>query len=515
MKIAYQAPGVKVIQGDCLEVLRKLPEASIDVIITDPPYGLSNTSPKQVTETIMKWASGEREFTPTGKGFMGKSWDAFVPPPAVWDEAFRVLKPGGHLLSFAGTRTMGLMDLSIRLAGFEIRDALAWMYGTGMPKGQNISKAMEAKAKTGKTNSRALRETEQAGDGESYSIKGKNNGVFGEERVYDRKKFEPSTEDAQEWHDWYTQLKPAFEPIVLAQKPFKGSIVDNILEHGTGALNIGATRIGFASEADEAESKNKNRHADFGSPQGTNNVYGDYSKQVAKNYDPVGRFPTNVILDPEQAEVLDDQSGITKSSGGSGDKSRGALGKNMYGTYEDKGQELANAGGLGDVGGASRFFFVAEPDEQPGRYPANVILDEDQAEQLDEQSGVTQSRKGKPRASAQPGEGWGMTHTGAEYNDIGGASRFFYVAKANRAERPVVDGVQHVTVKPLTLMRYLIKLATPPGGIVLDPFAGSGTTVEAAILEGVKVVGVELDETHIPLIEHRIERSLPKEEEVA
>lgn len=335
-----------------MDALRKLPDNSIHSVVTDPPYGLSNVSMRHVRETLEKWVTTDREYTPTvGGGFMGNDWDSFVPPPAVWDEVLRVLKPGGHLLCFAGTRTLGLMEMSIVLAGFDIRDSIAWMYGTGFPKGQDMGKLIS-------------------------------------------KATPDNTDDIKKWIGWNSVLKPAFEPIIMAQKPFKGSVSANVVSHSTGGINIDATRVG-------------------------------------------GRYPANVILDEDQAEVLDEQSGITRSTGGSGDKSRGALGKTIYGKYEDKGQALANAGGLGDVGGASRFF---------------------------------------------------------------------YVAKASKSERVVVNGVTHPTVKPLTLMRHLVKLVTPPGGVVLDPFAGSGTSVEAALLEGFKSIGIELESSYLPLILARIER---------
>lgn len=365
----------KVVLGNSLDVLRKLPDNYVHAVVTDPPYGLSNTDTKHVTEALTQWVAGNREFVPDvrGGGFMGKDWDSFVPPPALWDEVMRVLKPGGHLLCFSGSRTIGLMEMSIRLSGLEIRDSLAWLYGSGMPKGAKL-------------------------DGD--------------------------------WKGWHTSLKPAFEPILLARKPFPGSIKNNVLVNGVGALNIDATRIPHRNAADLAESTGKNQHADFGTEAGRNKVYGDYTMVEVKNYDGAqGRHPTNVILDEEQAAVLDEQSGITKST------------------------------------------------------------------------------KGKPRGSAKPGEGWGMTKTGAEYDDIGGASRFFYVAKANSKERPVVDGIAHPTVKPLDLMRYLVKLVTPAGGFIVDPFAGSGTTVEAAIMEGFNVLGIEQDETYIPLINERVERA--------
>lgn len=432
MRIYFKTPKAKVIHGDCLEVMRKLPDNSISAVITDPPYGLSNTDPKHVVETIVKWASGDREYAPNGVGFMGKEWDAFVPPPAVWDEAFRVLKPGGHLLCFAGTRTVDLMTLSIRLAGFDIRDSLAWLYGSGWPKSMDVSKAID-KA------SGFVGGEKKNGIASTHTTFGDDNWKGIGQATYEVREL---SDAAKEWQGWGTALKPAFEPIVMARKPFPNgsTVAKNVMEYGAGAINIDATRIEFVSEADERESKNKNQHADFGTQPGRNAVYGDYSMVKPENYDAPGRWPANVILDESQAAVLDEQSGITKSTGGR--TANISKTSKIYGGGKGLGQDLS-------------------PDEVRG----------------------------------DPGKG-----------DIGGASRFFYVAKAPKSERPVVDGVAHSTVKPLAIMRWLIRLVTPEGGIVLDPFAGSGTTAEAAVLEGFQTLAIERDESYLALIQQRLER---------
>lgn len=406
---------VTVHHDDCLTALRAMPDASVSAIVTDPPYGLSNTDPGSVADTITKWATGDREHVPTGRGFMGKAWDAFVPPPAVWDECLRVLKPGGHMVVFAGSRTQDLMGLSIRLAGFDIRDSVAWLYGSGFPKSMDVSKAIDSTGGvSAEGQARVLRDTrERAGlsreavaeavgctpssirdweEGRSRA-KGKATefitpspayrakladllGYTEDERVVvgvgggSRGLYEtghrgieyggPQTDTAREWEGWGTALKPAHEPVIVARKPLAGTVAGNVLEHGTGALNVDGCRVGGSS----------------------------------------------------------------------------------------------------------------------GRWPANVVLDESQAAKLDSQAPVA-----------------------------GGASRFFYTAKASKSERPVVDGTAHATVKPLAIMRWLIRLITPPGELVLDPFAGSGTTIEAAILEGFPVIGIEREADYLPLIQARIERA--------
>lgn len=224
---------MQIINSDCLSALRDLPDASVDAVVTDPPYGLSNTSPDKVADTICHWVNGNREFIPQGKGFMGKAWDAFVPPVAVWDECLRVLKPGGHMAVFAGTRTQDLMGLAIRLAGFEIRDSVAWLYGSGFPKSLNISKAMDRAA--GKL----------APEGQRFTVAGYSHNP---EKILHTAPSQgytppaPVTDEAAQWQGWGTALKPGHEPIIIARKPFKGTVAQNVLEHGTGGLNIDATR---------------------------------------------------------------------------------------------------------------------------------------------------------------------------------------------------------------------------------------------------------------------------------
>lgn len=376
---------ITIMHGDCLTELATLPDDSVDSIVTDPPYGLANTSPEQFQAALTKWVGGERDYIPEGKGFLGKSWDAFVPPPAVWDECLRVLKPGGHIAVFSGARTQDLMGLSIRLAGFEIRDTLAWIYGSGFPKSMDISKAID----------KAVGAEREVVGTSTGGIAGGTGEHAGEPGAYGfRKNFNlttPASDAAKQWDGWGTALKPAIEPIILARKPFKGTVANNVLTHGVGGLNIDACRVG-----------------------------------------------------------TDDNTQRVSNAGTSGDGLR--RGKSYH------------------INGGS----------SAGRFPANVLLDEHAAAEMD-----------------------------------GGASRFFpvfkYQAKAPKRERQVIereDGtkIQHPTVKPLELLRWLITLVTPEGGTVLDPFAGSGTTVEAAILDGFTVIGIERDADYLELIQVRIDR---------
>src|SRR5690554_408449 len=223
-----------------IEVLKTFPDNSIDSVVTDPPYGLGK-EPNAI-EVLQSWiTNGYHEVK--GKGFMGKEWDAFVPQPNFWKEIYRVLKPGGYVLSFAGTRTYDWMVMAIRLAGFEIRDMIAWLYGSGFPKSMDVSKALKTTLLKGNSHSKSLRQVEQDGDGKPYTIKGKNNGIMGEDRTYDRKEFEATTDEAKQWQGWGTALKPALEPIVMARKPIDGTVAQNVLKYGVGGINIDECRV--------------------------------------------------------------------------------------------------------------------------------------------------------------------------------------------------------------------------------------------------------------------------------
>ena len=389
---AIQDDMVTLLHGDCREAMASLGAASVDSIVTDPPYEL---------------------------GFMGKGWDAsgIAYDPTVWSEAYRVLKPGGHLLAFGGTRTWHRLAVAIEDAGFEVRDSIAWMYGSGFPKSLDVSKAIDKAAGV---------EREVVGVG--------NGGLHHKATVTNLSNWDvdhnadghpitaPATPAAQQWQGWGTALKPAFEPIVVARKPLIGTVAENVQAHGTGALNIDGCRIG----------------TDGGRP---------------------------LILSKSE-----DSTGI--------------LGNGLNGSQHGGNTTL-------------------------GRWPANVILDESQAAELDRQSGVTTSAlTGSERTldvgrsdlvRQAPREGMRRAH-----GDSGGASRFFYCAKANSSERPRDGETAHPTVKPVDLMRYLVKLVTPPNGTVLEPFAGSGTTLEACVVEGFRVIGIELTDDYIPLIQQRL-----------
>jgi len=395
-----------ILHGKNLDILPTLPDNSVDSIVTDPPYEL---------------------------GFMGKKWDSsgIAYSVQLWTACLRVLKPGGHLLSFGGTRTFHRVAVAIEDAGFEIRDNIAWLYGSGFPKSLDVSKAID---KAAEAEREVLTEsvTDLFGEREEQRKETRTNEASGlvsvgqgERTKTTRYETAPSTPEAEQWEGWGTALKPAHEPIIVARKPLIGTVAHNVLTHGTGALNIDGSRIGTVQ------------------------------REVVDK----GRWPANIILDEHTAGLLDEQSGVSKST-------------------------------------------PAPRREVP--YTSN-------------------SRSGGP-----------MVFGGSSHNDSGGASRFFYVAKASQRDRnegldemPIKrpdnrsstgmgtfeeKGVQpqqnfHPTVKPTALMEYLVKLVTPPNGTVLDPFTGSGSTGKGAILNGFDFIGIEMTEDYLPIIKARLEHA--------
>jgi site-specific DNA-methyltransferase (adenine-specific) len=429
----------QILHGNNLDILPTLADNSIDSIVTDPPYEL---------------------------GFMGKKWDSsgIAYSLELWQQCLRVLKPGGHLLSFGGTRTYHRVAVAIEDAGFELRDSIAWLYGSGFPKSLDVSKAIDKAAGA----EREVIGKHPAPAGKSAVMTGQRSdtaaGFWATGNDVDLTA--PSTSEAQQWQGWGTALKPAFEPVIVARKPIEGTVASNVLKWGTGGLNIDGSRIKGIDEA------NAKRLGKVYSEDVTSTFGQVKASQVGGNLE--GRWPANIILDPYTAELLDEQSGITKGSG--------------PGTTCTKRDELGNCVGHDNAGRST--------------------------------TGQTY-------------------HYGTSQNqpDSGGASRFFYVAKASKrdrnegledldaqrhSDRELADGVGgdnprnrtnqakqnfHPTVKPTSLMEYLIKLVTPPNGTVLDPFTGSGSTGKAAILQGFDFIGIEMTEEYLPIIEGRLKHA--------
>lgn len=370
---------ITVFEGDNLDLLKAMADNSVDSVVTDPPYGLK---------------------------FMGKKWDHDVPKVEFWTEVFRVLKPGGYVLSFGGTRTFHRMVVEIEDAGFDIVDQISWLYGQGFPKSRNISKDIDRILG-------AEREVVGRVKMPGYQV---NAAKLGVQTVnvteYDVLSDDPITEEAKRFQGYGTALKPAQEPICVARKPHKGSIAKNVLEHGVGALNIDACRVG----------------ADGGTTRSHQGEYGE--------------------------------AGANKSW--------------------RSGHDVVKL--------------------EAGRFPANVIHDGSDA--VLEAFPHTKTGKGKKNAKGGFSGGWGERGDDLSLNggDEGSAARYFYCAKPSKAEK---GDTSHVTVKPVALMRYLVKLVTPAGGVVLDPFAGSGTTGIAAREEGFRSILMERDPTYAEDIRRR------------
>jgi site-specific DNA-methyltransferase (adenine-specific) len=445
--------GIQLHHGDCREVLVSLPDCSVDSVVTDPPYEL---------------------------GFMGKAWDGsgIAYSVEMWAEVLRVLKPGGHLCAFGGTRTYHRMACAIEDAGFEIRDSLHWVYGSGFPKSLDVSKAIDARQKTGGESPQHRRMLAMGDEYTPHPYAGTENfgsegwnqkGGFGTMGGKDQTPLH--TDAAKQWEGWGTALKPAHEPIVLARRPLISTVAANVLTHGTGALNIDGARVPGSLD---------------GKPNRWAKTDGGSFIAAMSHSDPAmrteGRWPANVIFDTEAGALLDEQSGVSRAGNGSTRGNGGtkyANGKGFANTLAETGQEI----GYGDSGGASRFFTAIEWEPEvdvpfryiakPGKRERNAGLD-----------GLPERRKSQLGSDKDSRDGLDPV-----------SARFV-------SADPVAN--VHPTVKPLALMRWLVKLITPPGGTVLEPFAGSGTTLMACVLEGFNGIGIELTDEYLPIIEGRV-----------
>ena len=674
MTIHYQGHGVTLHHGDCLDVLRTLPDASVDSVVTDPPYGL---------------------------GFMGREWDA-LPPGREWaEECLRVLKPGGHLLAFGGTRTWHRLACAVEDAGFEVRDSIAWLYGSGFPKSLDVSKAIDKRANVNDETHRRIAlvsevirthreakgmeraevsravvgtpsgacwnwEHHQLPSAEMWPaikrvldipdkfdglIEGTRAQFIGAERVItgmhhqgnaignyelkhgvgkgrtaNERRDIPTTPDAERWQGWGTALKPSFEGIVCATKPVPalariGSRLDELeqscippassaapssapthpdspeartatapasaaTQPGDEPARLTPTGAAAGSSAATATSASESTVGTFSSTvtswkacwaelceatsTSTTGTTSSTTTDLETLWSCLSQItPESTTTDPTSpdglsslvgavdamfaAAVLNSRATRTLTAIGSATSGTpptspaaggsraafepvvvarkpltGTVAANVLawgtgalnvdgcrvegkpGDYDHPGND--NRTPRGDIYGAATHSGRQVEPNPAGRWPANVVLDEEMARRLDEQSGTLTSganptRRGTDKFREAYGDFKGQTECDpARGADAGGASRFFYVAKADATERPRVNGTAHPTVKPLSLMRWLVRLVTPPGGTVLEPFAGSGTTVEACIIEGFDCIAIEKGDEYLPLIRQRIDR---------
>lgn len=359
----------RILQGDCIERLLDIPECSVDAVVTDPPYGL---------------------------GFMNKDWDIGVPSADLFHLCLRAMKPGAHLLAFGGSRTYHRLAVAVEDAGFEIRDQIMWLYGSGFPKSRNVGK------------------------------------------------------DADGWAGWGTALKPAHEPIVVARKPLSGTVSANVLAHGTGAMNIDGCRVPAGGETTiRAESLLTSKGVKGG---GYGQTVGRPATGRATGSDQ-GRWPANLIHDgsDEVVAAFPDAKG---QSGSVGSRHGAKASVNCYGDYGPR-EEFTPR--IDNSTSASRFFYCAKA-----------------------------SRKDRHEGLDDPGP------------------QFKHGNTLRKVEDEETRSNNHPTVKPTELMRYLCRLVTPPGGTVLDPFMGSGSTGKAAVMEGLAFVGIEIDLKYAEIAERRI-----------
>ena len=468
--------GYQLLLGDCLDRLRELPDSSVDSIVTDPPYGLSKQP--DMMEVLRHWMAGD-DYKHKGKGFMGKSWDSFVPGPSVWKECLRVLKPGGHLLCFAGARTQDMMGLAIRLAGFELRENLMWVFGSGFPKSHDISKAIDKAAGV----KRNVVGTKITGKANAPRAGGRNyvDCAGGQMEV---PVTAPATEAAKQWDGWGSALKPAYEPVIMARKPLDGTLAQNTLKHGCGGINVDGCRIGTRTENESGWSKTGSKASKNRSMSGAN-----YDR-AAKDEAGTGRFPANLIHDGSEEVVAcfpeTGKSGVAVRR--NGNQSRG-----MFPVSIATGS--ANVG-FGDSGSAARFF-KACPDNDPEDIEARRIIYYAKASKRDRDEGCESLPS---KESVYPG----ANSLDAEGNRL-------------RADGSIIPPLRaknfHPTVKGTALMRYLCRLVTPPNGIVLDPFMGSGSTGKAAMLEGFNFIGIEREPEYMQIAEARIEWAQKQKQE--
>jgi site-specific DNA-methyltransferase (adenine-specific) len=427
--------------GDSQEVLQGLEGDSIDSVVTDPPYGLSGHEQQDVIDCLSAWIAGGTYKTEK-KGFMGKTWDSWVPGPEVWREVYRVLKPGGYVLAFAGTRTMDLMAIALRLAGFEYRDTVMWVYGSGFPKSHNIANDIDklmGEGPWGHAIATASHTHQSTGE---YLQPGEKLGGY-----------QSRTKASLLYQDFGTALKPAWEPVLMFRKPIEGTAARNVLKWGTGGLNIGECRVPGQP------------HHNYGRTCAGGMYTGKLEEPI--NTPRVGRWPANLIHDGSD-EVMD-LFPVTKS---------GEVKKGTPYNYSNCRAMGAASGYMkrdftASVGSAARFFYCSK------------VSKRDREDGLEEELDRVLARSNQAMAEEKRG------------NTVEKASGGF--------DRVMVVKNNHPTVKPTDLMQYLIRLVTPPGGTVLDPFMGSGSTGKAAMYEGFDFVGIELDCEYAAIAEKRIE----------
>src|SRR5690625_1241440 len=532
--------------GESTEVLKSLEGNSIDSVVCDPPYGLSKEP--DISKVISEWVNADDSFVPDGKGSMSKEWDGFVPPPSLWKEVFRVLKPGGHALVFAGTRTQDLMTSSLRLAGFEVRDVIEFLYFSGFPKSHNVSKAFDRRAGAEREviGQKWAERYPNGPGGNSFTVGGE---VDGTRTAANTLLTAPATELAHKWDGWGTSLKPSHEPIIVVRKPLidadtgrKLTVADCVEKYGTGAINIDASRIALGDE--EAPSGSGNRN-------GTGNAYmmKDYISSNGGNITPEkGRFPANCItLDGDAfyskyfnvASAQEAQPNVTPAElskkaskkDRNSDWEKNSIQEDVI-TWEsvemtDELEELnrLRKAILDDITQGteskewSTLLFGRSITEEKFRTVIKSTISTELSTTTESKTcdlltllltsdyipDVIRTIKASGLSLVENAENisrlkQSTTNEKTAYRlGVAHAVLKTLLKIKEKGKR----GNVHSTVKPTDLMAWLVRLVTPPNGTVLDPFAGSGSTLVATKREGFGFIGVELTEEYIPIIEAR------------
>jgi len=468
-------------QGNMLDMLEVIKPETIDSIVTDPPYGLTSITKRFGKEDSKPAQFGtDGAFSRLSKGFMGKEWDGSGIEYNIdtWQKCYEVLKPGGYLLAFGGSRTFHRIACAIEDAGFEIRDTIMWLYGSGFPKSMNIGLMIDKKE--GLQGQRGIGGFNVGGIQEQSNRKAKlyigSTTDGSKQKAYTDYK----SDLAKQWQGWGTALKPSFEPIIVARKPFKGSLVDNVLEYGVGGINIDECRVG--TEIITQLQKDMTVY------HGNNLGAGSNTKMTGITTQTIGRFPANTILTYDETD-FDEVCGEFPNTK-SGVAVRHNSGGNTFGGNNKK-PPMEDLGYF-DSGSASRYFYCAKASKK------------DRDEGLDnfETKKTGELQGGRKEGSA-----------GSIMLNTDGTTRVNPYAGTGTPKKNT-----HPTVKPTELMQYLVRLVTPNGGTILDPFNGSGSTGKAVMYENrernknYKYIGIELTEEYLPIAKARIEyvSNLPK-----
>jgi len=489
MKLYSGNDEYKLYHGNMLDMLEVIEPNSIDSIVTDPPYGLTS-----ITKPFGKEGSApastknnDGSFARLSRGFMGKEWDGSGIEYNIdtWKKCYEVLKPGGYLLAFGGSRTSHRIACAIEDAGFEIRDTIMWLYGSGFPKSMNIGLAIDKKngveSKVVGYADTTMPDFRDVGK-KQKEISGIDKLTFGQIENSERKET-PIYKAQNEWQGWGTALKPSFEPIIVARKPFKGSLVDNVIENGVGGINIDECRVPFEKTKNPATNPLYRKNGGYKLPAKGQSSNGAVSFSSSKNdVNEIGRFPANTILTYDETNFDEVCNGFPNSKGASSQNnySNGSIYRgqslNESTTKLNGFREWYN-----DSGSASRYFYCAKASKK------------DRDEGCQELEDTVNACSNQAIAELKRGNDTFSDEINSTFNKV-------YKGKNT-----------HPTVKPTTLMQYLVRLVTPNGGTVLDPFNGSGSTGKAVMYEnkerdkGYKYIGIELTDEYLPISKARIE----------